>query len=225
MFFASPILFRSLPFLVYILFLAFNDLLSQVLAPVLNDLRWLYALKICFVVILLGWFWREYSELRHTVSLTLSSFVISILVGIAVFLWWILPYPAWAMTAESVGFNPTKIDGSELDITLIIIRLSGAALVVPIMEELFWRSFIMRWLQDQQFLQVNPTLVGNFAFITTAALFAIEHHLWFAGLLAGLAYGWLYRREGNLWMPIIAHMVTNAMLGIWVVTTKNWQYW
>jgi len=225
MFFASPILFRALPFSIYILFLACNDLLLQTFAPVLQDARWLYALRIFIVVILLGWFWREYVELNKAVSITISAYFISILVGIAVFLLWILPYPAWALTADTVSFIPTNKDGGGLDFTLIIIRLSGAALVVPIMEELFWRSFLMRWLQNQNFLQVNPASVGKFAFIATAVLFAIEHHLWFAGLLAGLAYGWLYRREGNLWMPVIAHMVTNAMLGIWVVYTENWQYW
>lgn len=225
MFFASPILFRALPFSVYILFLAINDLLLQLLAPAFNDIRWLYAFRICVVAILIGWFWREYSELNKAASLKLSAYLISILIGIVVFFLWILPYPAWAVTTDSVGFIPTNKAGDGLDFALLIIRLSGAALVVPVMEELFWRSFIMRWLHHQNFLQVNPALVGSFAFFTTAALFAVEHSLWLAGLFAGLAYGWLYRREGNLWMPVIAHMVTNAMLGIWVITTKNWQYW
>lgn len=225
MFFASPILFRALPFSVYILFLAFNDLLLQMLAPVLGDVRWLYAIRIFVVVILLGWFWREYSELNKAASLNYSAFLISILVGVIVFVLWVLPYPSWAATSDTVGFNPTNQAGNGFDVALTLIRLSGAALVVPIMEELFWRSLIMRWLQHQNFLQVNPVSVGMFAFVATAALFAVEHNLWLAGLIAGLAYGWLYRKEGNLWMPVIAHMVTNAMLGVWVIYTNNWHYW
>jgi len=35
----------------------------------------------------------------------------------------------------------------------------------------------------------------------------------------------LYRRTGKLWVPVIAHGVTNAALGVWVVTTGNWAYW
>jgi membrane protease YdiL (CAAX protease family) len=46
-----------------------------------------------------------------------------------------------------------------------------------------------------------------------------------AGLLAGVAYAWLYRRTGNLWATVIAHAVTNAALGVWVLTTGSWQYW
>ena len=103
--------------------------------------------------------------------------------------------------------------------------LAGAALVVPIMEELFWRSFIMRWLQRATFLSVDPSSVGWKALLISSALFASEHRLWFAGLLAGLAYGWLYKRSGNLWVPTVSHAVTNALLGIYVLATGMWMYW
>lgn len=223
--FAPSIIFRALPFFVYISFLALNDLILQMLAHASVDARWLYAFRVSAVAMLLAFFWQQYAELHKTKPLKLNAFIVSILVGIFVFLLWILPYPSWALTTDAIGFVPTQKDSDQLDFTLVIIRLVGAALIVPIMEELFWRSFIMRWIQNPNFLQVNPALVGHFAFITTAILFAVEHHLWLAGLMAGLAYGWLYRREGNLWMPIIAHMVTNAMLGTWIIFTKNWQYW
>jgi len=35
----------------------------------------------------------------------------------------------------------------------------------------------------------------------------------------------LYVRFGRLWVPVIAHAVTNGMLGVWVVATGNWQFW
>jgi CAAX prenyl protease-like protein len=55
--------------------------------------------------------------------------------------------------------------------------------------------------------------------------FALEHHLWFAGLLAGVAYGWLYIRAGNLWVPVVAHTITNGLLGVWVLHTGHWEFW
>jgi membrane protease YdiL (CAAX protease family) len=42
---------------------------------------------------------------------------------------------------------------------------------------------------------------------------------------AGLAYGGLYMRSGTLWSPILAHAVTNLMLGVWVVATASWSFW
>ena len=57
------------------------------------------------------------------------------------------------------------------------------------------------------------------------AFIGFEHGLWFAGIVAGLAYALLYRRSGNLWAAIIAHSITNLLLGCWVVYSGNWQFW
>jgi CAAX prenyl protease-like protein len=142
-----------------------------------------------------------------------------------VFFLWVLPYPGWAtLGAGGAGFNPTQPDGT-VNLLLAAIRLSGAALVVPVMEELFWRSFIMRWLDRPDFMAADPMHVDRRAFFVTALLFAVEHHLWLAGLLAGIAFGWLYKVCRNLWAPVLAHGVTNAMLGIWVLSRGAWQYW
>jgi hypothetical protein len=101
----------------------------------------------------------------------------------------------------------------------------GAAIVVPLMEELFWRSYVMRWFDKSDFLSVSPERVSGYAYLGSACLFALEHHLWLAGLIAGLVYGELYKTYKNLWVPIVAHAVTNALLGIWVLSTQHWSYW
>ena len=93
------------------------------------------------------------------------------------------------------------------------------------MEELFWRSFIMRWLAKPRFLGVDPKAIGWMPLLVSSTLFATEHHRWLAGLLAGFAYGWLYVRTGTLWVPVIAHAVTNALLGVWVLQTGPWTFW
>ena len=45
------------------------------------------------------------------------------------------------------------------------------------------------------------------------------------GIVAGLAYGGLYRASGRLWLPIVAHGLTNLLLGLWVVHTGQWHFW
>jgi len=97
--------------------------------------------------------------------------------------------------------------------------------VVPLMEELFWRSFLLRWIQQTDFLALAPMQIGLRAILIGSVLFGIEHSLWLAGIVAGLAYAWLYRASGNLWPPIVAHAVTNFSLGVWVLHSGQWQFW
>jgi CAAX prenyl protease-like protein len=121
------------------------------------------------------------------------------------------------------GFDP-RSEG-RIDWLLVAIRILGAALVVPVMEELFWRSFLMRWVAAPNFESVEPSQLGPKSFIVTVLLFGFEHNLWLAGIVAGAAYSLLYMRHRSLWSPILAHAVTNGLLGIWVVRTGNWSYW
>ena len=216
---------RIYPFAFYILFLALDQPLSRLTATVGFDARWLYAVRVGLVAVLLAWLWRSYSELKWPIVISWRAWLVAIASGSAVFALWILPYPDWAaMGAGGKGFDPTGADGG-IDPVLAACRIAGAALVVPLMEELFWRSYLMRWLEKADFLAVDPSQVRWVAFVATAALFAVEHHFWLAGLLAGMTYGWLYLTHRNLWVPVIAHAITNAMLGVWVLHTGAWQYW
>jgi CAAX prenyl protease-like protein len=144
-------------------------------------------------------------------------------VGVLVFILWInLDFPPLTLGSGG-GFDPRN--GDSLIVGLVLTRLFGAVLVVPVIEELFWRSFILRWLQHSRFLSVAPGTVGVRPLLFSSILFATEHHLWFAGLLAGIGYGWLYKRSENLWIPIFAHAVTNGLLGTYVLMTGEWSFW
>lgn len=219
------VIVRIAPFAMYILCLALERPLSHALMMAGADARWLYAFKIGMVALLLLGFRNAYEELPRPVRLSAWDYGFCILLGLTVFALWILPYPSWAVldTGDAGGFNPTQ--NGEIDWRLAGIRIAGAALIVPIMEELFWRSFIMRWLDHANFLKVDPARTSQRAFLITACLFAVEHNLWLAGLLAGIAYGWLYAKLRNLWAPVLAHGVTNGALGVWVVQTSAWHYW
>jgi CAAX prenyl protease-like protein len=221
----SPALARIAPFAAYILFLAFDNILSGLITGLGGDVRLLYAVRVAVVTVLLVWFWRAYTELEWPVKMPMASWLTAFLGGVVVFALWVLPYPEWAtLGGAGAGFNPSRPDGG-LDLWLVGVRIAGAALVVPLMEELFFRSYLMRWLDKSDFLAIDPARVTSFAFVATAMLFAVEHSLWLAGLLAGLIYGGLYKMHRNLWSPVLAHAVTNAMLGFWVLHTGEWTYW
>ncbi|MFY8118525.1 MAG: CAAX prenyl protease-related protein, partial [Roseateles sp.] len=97
--------------------------------------------------------------------------------------------------------------------------------LVPVMEELFWRSFLMRWIAHPQFERVDPRQAGLRAIVLSTFVFMLAHTLWLAAIVAGLAYAWLYVRSGKLWTAVIAHAVTNGALGLWVIKTGRWEFW
>lgn len=217
------VLARALPFAVFILFLAFGDYLTQLFNWLQVDAKWLYVIRIAVVLALITYFWREYLELK--IKPAAEDFLYAGIAGLMVFVIWIFPYPNWMGGNDTQGFNPFQ-NASQLEaIFWVSIRLLGAALLVPVMEELFWRSFIMRWFDNENFLKVSPQRISGYAYVGSACLFALEHNLWLAGLFAGLVYGELYKTYRNLWIPIFAHAVTNALLGVWIVFTGHWQYW
>jgi CAAX prenyl protease-like protein len=212
---------RILPFAAYLFFIIAGDLFERLgYSPA--GLRWLYPLKIAAVALLLAIFWRQYTELRCA-RFSPKVALIAIAVGVAVFALWISLNADWMIVGSPAGFDP-RADG-RIDWPLVLLRIAGAALVVPVMEELFWRSFLMRWIEASDFQTVDPAQVGLKSFVITIVLFGFEHNLWLAGIVAGIAYGWLYKRYRALWAAVLAHAVTNGVLGFWVVSTGNWSYW
>jgi hypothetical protein len=213
---------RSLPFGLYLAVLVLEGLLPG-WAPGF-DVRWLYPVKTGLVALALAVLWRHYLELK-SYRLPLLHLLLSMAVGIVVLVLWVNLDAGWMLIGETGnGYNPTDETG-RIDWLLVAFRIAGAALVVPIMEELFWRSFLQRWVQQPDFLTLDPARIGLKALFIASALFAVEHVQWLAGLIAGLAYGWLYIRTRNLWAPIIAHAVTNGALGAYVVATGYWSFW
>lgn len=223
-----PGLVRTLPFALFILLLAIELGWETLRAwiPGLEgfDKRWLYAIKSAVAALALFLLWSHYDELKQAPR-QLYAWFMAIATGIGVFVIWINLTHSWMLLGEmSVGFNPHEADG-QMNWALAGIRLAGSALVVPIIEELFWRSFIMRWLDRQDFLSLDPRHISQKSLLISSVLFALEHTQWLAGFVAGYAYGWLYKKTGNLWLPIIAHAITNGVLGIWVLNTENWTFW
>jgi len=164
-----------------------------------------------------------------------SKAVLSILIGVAVFFIWIAPdliSPAWhhfilfdnALVGHPAGNTPPA---SKNDPIFLLFRIAVSVIAVPILEELFWRGWLMRWIIDSLHFEKVP--LGTYApaaFWLTALLFASEHgSFWDVGLLAGLAFNWWMVRTRNLWDCIIAHAVTNAILAAYVIGAGQWQYW
>lgn len=218
---------RVIPFVLFMVFLALRGQFSVAdgePAKLPFDARWLYAASVVVVGASLVWFWRRYDELSRW-GLSLSQVALSIAVGVVVFVLWTRLTAPWMMLGEpAAGFVPVDADG-ELMWTLIAFRLAGAALLVPVMEELFWRSFLMRWVDNQDFERVDPASVSFKAIALSTLVFMLAHTQWLAAIVAGLAYAWLYQQTRSLWAPVLAHAVTNGVLGVWVIINGYWAFW
>jgi CAAX prenyl protease-like protein len=164
-----------------------------------------------------------------------SSPILSILLGLAVFAVWIGPdaiAPVWRtsilfnnpVVGHPAGNTPPALRNNGM---FLFFRVAISVIAVPILEELFWRGWLMRWLIDSDdFRRVPLGKYAPMAFWVTALLFAAEHgSFWDVGLLTGVIYNWWMVRTRNLWDCIVAHAVTNAALAAWVVLAGQWQYW
>jgi len=129
-------------------------------------------------------------------------------------------YPALPSGNISLAFAP-----EEAGWILTLIRLTGSACVIAVIEEFFFRGFFYRWLRSSSFWTVPLTAFDAQAFWTVVAVFGLEHDRWFMGAVAGVAYGWLAVRTGDVWAAAIAHGVTNLLLGLYVIASRQYGFW
>ncbi|OYW09009.1 MAG: CAAX prenyl protease-related protein, partial [Acidobacteriia bacterium 12-62-4] len=137
---------------------------------------------------------------RQVIDFRCAAPLQSIAVGVGVWLLWIAPdtlFPGyrqhWLFTNSLTGQVSSSIQAEALGSAgVLVFRTLRAAILVPILEELFWRGWLMRWLINPDFLKVPLGAYSLSAVLIAGALFASEHGpFWEVGLAAGLIY--------NLW--------------------------
>ena len=210
------------PFAAYVALMGLERLFSL-------PAEWFYPIRLLVVGAFLVTVSRPYWSLRA------SQPSASIAIGVAVFLIWIGPDFSfgpgyrhfWLFENSITGAARSSLPaGLTISLSFILLRSLGSALFVPALEELFWRGWLMRWLIDKEFLKVPLGKYVPSAFWTVALLFASEHGpYWEVGLAAGIVYNWWLVRTRNLADCILAHGVTNGLLAIYIITTRQWQYW
>ncbi len=213
-------------------FIGFEELLDFLRARGLvafsdAGMMWLYPVKAAVAAGLLLYFYRRYDELSWRDLGNWSNTLLSLVVGGLVFMLWI--NMDWSLPLAGAGernlFNPGLIASPIARSFLVGSRLAGAVLVVPLMEELFWRSFLLRYLQGEDFLKVEIGRFTWFSCLATIVLFGLEHHLFYAGMMAGLFYNLLIYRSKSIAQCTLAHAVTNLALGLYVLFSHNWSFW
>ena len=215
----GPASYLRRPYISYIVPFALYFICTYI-PPLLNISPHLsYPIKTVVVAASLIYFWNAYrKEIRFSLSW------LSVISGVFVFIIWVAPEGLYPQIGHS-EFNPYEYESGYGVYLLIAFRLIGASFIVPLMEELFWRSFALRFMIKPDFRSVPLGQFSWFSFIIISVLFGLEHHRWLVGILAGMVYaGVLYRRR-NLFDPILSHAITNFMLGLYVLSTHQWSFW
>ncbi|MCS7025952.1 MAG: CAAX prenyl protease-related protein [Bryobacteraceae bacterium] len=216
-----PSLPYVLPFAAFLVFLSLDGKLG--IPPEVE-----YPLRVVLLSLLL-WFVS-----RRVISLRAPHWSGSILLGILVFVVWIAPDTLaptwrkhWLFANPILGAAPVPASGyASLPWHTLLFRAIRAVILVPIVEELFWRAWLMRWLIRPEFESVPLGQYSAQAFWIVAVLFALEHgSYWEVGFLAGVAYNWWMVKTKSLGDCILAHAVTNLCLSAYVWIAGKWQYW
>lgn len=216
---------KNKPWLPYVAPMALYMTFLLVQAP--KNMVWIYPAKIITVAAALWLFRTEYVELRAK----FSGLLLPVGIGLAAIIIWIAIDPFYpGLSKITTGEAPRVFDPHTLSTPVafwgfIGVRVFGAVVIVPIMEELFWRAFMIRWLVAEDFQQVPVGTYTGKAFVIVAALFALEHDQWLAGLICGGLYNWLYGQRRDIFTCVIAHAVSNAALAAWVLLKGDWKFW
>jgi uncharacterized protein len=226
----DSILARTLPFALFMSFIAVEE--GMRMAALWGSLTfpesfslYLYPVKTFCVAAVLGKYLRHCQELSVKDLRAPAVTLVVCTIGAATFVLWVSMDWAVTVTGAHAGFNPALFPEGPLRHIMVMIRVMGAVLVVPVMEELFWRSFLLRYLIDPDFESVP---IGRFtwpSFLITTALFGFEHQLVIAGMVAGAIYNIVLYKTRSIAHCVLAHAVTNLALACYVLYTGKWYFW
>ena len=133
--------------------------------------------------------------------------------------------PSWLQPESRVGYNPFDNLSARLAWAFVAVRMLGIAVVVPLVEELFWRGFLLRWLVDPEWERVP---LGYFTFSSCALvtlMFTLAHPEWIAAAIYCLLINALLYWKKDLWQCVVAHSVSNLVLALYVLQTGAWGLW
>lgn len=207
-------------------FLALTSAESSVASAANHPLAYpiAYAVKIALVTAVAVWFRSAWRDLRPVPSLTVI--VASVALGLGIAAMWVGldgHYPSLPFLGKRSAFDPWTLSAANRW-WFLAVRFFGLVLVVPLIEELFWRSFVMRWLIDPNFRTVPIGKVTATAAALTCLGFAIEHPEWLPALLTGAAWVGLLAWSKSVSACVISHMAANLALGVYVVAFGAWRF-
>jgi exosortase E/protease (VPEID-CTERM system) len=208
-----------------------NSLATALLVPLLVQMAalmitsafssgfdFLYPIRIGIITAVLFCYRKIYSKLVWTCSWQAP------VIGILVFIIWMLLEPNDSNSGMALLQSLEKLSGGWAAVWLVF-RMFGSVVIVPIVEELAFRGYLIRKLSAKDFENVPEGHFSWLSFLLSSLFFGLLHDRWFAGILAGMSYAIALYRRGHLGDAVVAHMTTNALIAIFVLTQGRWALW
>ncbi|PYI91593.1 MAG: CAAX prenyl protease-related protein [Verrucomicrobia bacterium] len=183
---------------------------------------WIYPAQTLICGALVIWFRREY-ELRAPRKVWFA-----IVVGTVVFVVWIAPQQFLGFAPRLTGFDPDVFSGRPAVYWgTVALRFARLVVVVPLVEEIFWRGFLLRYLINERFTTIATGTFSwvSFALVTFGFGFAHSRADWIPALICGALYNLVAYRTRSLASCVVAHALTNLLLGLWIMQTRQWGFW
>ena len=220
---ASPLLARVLPFVVFLVLTSCQGNLGP------ESHYWVYLAK-CVIGAWMIWVtWPLISEMRWAISFE------ALIAGTLVFILWValdVLYPKFSQPNDSWDLQKQFGSDSVMVWFFAGVRLAGSTLLVPMLEEVFYRSFLYRYILVPNWMSTAHNSFAVKPFLITSIVFGFTHQQWLAGIVCGMIYQLLVIRTNRIADAITAHAVTNLLLGAWVITQgfgyadkPQWHFW
>jgi len=211
----------SAPFVVFVILFGLTPLL-RVGGWFHSPEFWIYPIQTIACGALLIFFWRDYQWQRP------AGTAFAIVVGVIVFILWIAPQQFLRFASRPDGFNPDFLAANPAQYWItVIFRFLRLVVVVPLVEEIFWRGFLLRYFIKEDFEHVPIGAFSWLSFGIVTVLFGFSHSMadWPAALLTGAIYNGVAYRTKSLSSCVLTHALTNLLLGLWIMKTKEWGFW
>jgi CAAX prenyl protease-like protein len=223
-FFTRQLAAFTLPLAAFLVLLALGSALRKIGGTFWLDSPeyWIYPAQTIFCGALLLWFWREY-EFGPPGQIVFSAALAVLVCSI-----WIAPQQFLRFPPRLEGFNPEIFSGQPAaSWATIAFRFLRLVVIVPLVEEIFWRGFLLRYFVNEKFHFVPFGTFSwlSFAVVTVGFGFAHARADWIAALLAGALYNCVAYRTKSLASCVLAHAITNLLLGLWIMKTGQWGFW
>lgn len=252
----SSLLAHVVPFVVFMVFTELPSIFKieneELPWYTFSPEQWIYPLQTIVVLLLLAFFWGQY---RFAPCRGVGWAVLLAVLGIAC---WILPSmfyhqlgvadwpvrnisvpmviddkPAWELLGlgeRLEGFDPSFFrEQSFWYWSAVVMRFVRMVVVVALIEEIFWRGFLQRYIIDPQkpFTEIPfGTHSWKAYWVTTLAFTLVHSHIdWLACLIYGSLTYWLCIRTKSLLACVVMHGVANLLLGLYTLQTEQWGFW
>jgi exosortase E/protease (VPEID-CTERM system) len=161
----------------------------------------------------------------HRDLITLGGSWSACALGVATFALWVALEPTPDRGAVAAFERGLTALPRSAEILWIVCRFVGSVAIVPVVEEIAFRGYLLRRLISADFTAVRFGQFTWTSFLGSSLAFGLLHQSWLAGCIAGMLFALAQYRRGRLGDAILAHAVANLLVACYALGWGRWSLW